>query len=84
MSLSDFGKLDAWKERLPDSMKSEVLVKARVEDPEIQKQRAELTKCKTPNQLSQINSLADFPIPTTIETMLEKRPKSTMPEIDNR
>jgi len=50
-----------------------------VEDPEVQRQRAEITKCKTPNQLSQINSLADFPIPTTIETMLEKRPKSSVP-----
>ena len=86
MSWSDLGKMDAWRERLPESMKSEVLVKARVEDPEVQKQRAEITKCKTPNQLSQINSLADFPIPTTIETLMEKRPKSTVPsaEADNR
>ena len=79
MSFSDLGKLDAWRDKLPESMKSEVLVKARVEDPEVQRQRAEITKCKTPNQLSQINSLADFPIPTTIETMLEKRPKSSVP-----
>lgn len=79
MSWSDLGKMDVWREKMPESMKAEVLVKARVEDPEVQRQRAEITKCKTPNQLSQINSLADFPIPTTIETMLEKRPKSSVP-----
>ena len=79
ISLADLGKMDTWREKMPESMKAEVLVKSRVEDPEVQRQRAEITKCKTPNQLSQINSLADFPIPTTIETMLEKRPKSSVP-----
>ena len=52
--------------------KAEVLVRARVEDPEVQAERAEITKNKTVQELSQINSLADFPIPKTIETLINK------------
>ena len=62
---------------LPRSMKSEVLVKARVEDPEIQKQRQELTRSKSPVELSQISSLAEFPIPKNIETLLNKKADQT-------
>ena len=57
---------------MPDSMKAEVLVRSRVEDPEKQMQRAELTKNKTVQELSQINSLAEFPIPKTIEALINK------------
>ena len=57
---------------MPVSMKAEVLVRSRVEDPEKQMQRAELTKNKTVQELSQINSLAEFPIPKTIEALINK------------
>jgi hypothetical protein len=43
---------------LPRSMKSEVLVRVRDEDPDIQKQRQELTRAKSPIQLSQISSFS--------------------------
>lgn len=58
---------------LPRSMKSEVLVRVRDEDPDIQKQRQELTRAKSPIQLSQISSFSEFPIPKTIEGMISKR-----------
>ena len=72
-SWSELRDVNAWKNALPESMtKAEVLVRARVEDPEVQAERAEITKNKTVQELSQINSLADFPIPKTIETLINK------------
>merc|ERR1719328_32866 len=58
---------------LPKSLtEKQLLVKARDEDPEIQKQRQELTRSKSPVELSQISSLSDFPVPATIEKILQK------------
>ena len=54
-------------------MKSEVLVRAREEEPDVQKMRQELTRAKSPTELSQINSLADFPIPKQIEDLMAKK-----------
>ena len=50
----------------------QLLVRARVEDPEVQKSRKETTEGKSVTELSQIHSRADFPIPKTIETIIEK------------
>ena len=58
---------------LPKSLtEKQLLTKSRFEDPEIQKTRKETTEAKTVAELSQIHSMADFPIPTTIETLIEK------------
>ena len=54
---------------MPDSLKSEVLVRSRVEDPEVQRERAEIAKTRTVSQLSQINSLADIPIPKNVQNI---------------
>ena len=54
-------------------MKSELLVKAEFEEPDVQKMRQELTRAKSPTELSQINSLADFPIPKHIEDLMAKK-----------
>ncbi len=62
---------DKLYDTLPRSMKSEVLVRVRDEDPEIQKQRQELTRAKSPIELSKISSLADFPVPKNIEDLLK-------------
>ena len=58
---------------MPESMKCEVMVRSRVEDPEVQRERAEITKTRTVSQLSQINSLSEFPIPKRIENILTKK-----------
>ena len=58
---------------LPRSMKAEVLVRVRDEDPEVQMQRQELTRSKSPVELSQISSLSEFPIPKNIENMMSKK-----------
>lgn len=58
---------------LPKSLKSEVLVSSRViDDPELIAQRQEIVRSKTPRELSQINTLDDFPIPTRIENLVKK------------
>ena len=64
---------DKMYDTLPKSMtETKLLVKAREEDPETQKQRQELTRSKSPVELSQMASISEFPIPTTIEKMLQK------------
>ena len=72
-SWSELTDINTWKESMPESLKAQVLVKAQFEDPEIQMKNQEITKTKTVQELSQINSLAEFPIPKTIETLLEKK-----------
>ena len=72
-SWSELANIETWKNSLvPETLKSEVLVRARVEDPELQKRRAELTKSCTVQQLSQINSFSEFPIPKTIEKVINQ------------
>ena len=58
---------------LPKSLKSEVLVRSRVEDPEVQRQRRELTQSKSVSELAQVKSLSDFPIPANIEKLIQGR-----------
>lgn len=48
---------------LPRSLKEPVLVGSTVEDPELAKQRAELTRSKSPSELASIRGLGDIPIP---------------------
>ena len=67
-----FRKEDIY-ESLPASLKAEVLVRVRDEDPEVQMQRQELTRSKSPVELSQISSLSEFPIPKNIENMMSKK-----------
>ena len=64
---------------LPASLKAEVLVRVRDEDPEVQMQRQELTRSKSPVELSQISSLSEFPIPKNIENMMSKK----KPDVDD-
>lgn len=43
---------------LPRSMKSEVLVRVRDEDPEVQRVRQELVRSKSPTELSQVGTFS--------------------------
>ena len=58
---------------LPKSLKSELHVRSRVEDPDVQRQRKELTQSKSVSELAQVKSLADFPIPANIEKLIQSR-----------
>jgi len=74
---------------LPKSLKSELLVKSCVEDPEIQQERRALTQSKSVSELSQIKSLSDIPIPENLERLISRTAtnKTESPEeqsIDSR
>merc|ERR1712008_425326 len=68
----DQGTIKRLYERLPDNLKTEVLVRARQEDPEIQSARAEICKSKTVSELSQITSFDEFPLPKTVDQKYER------------
>ncbi len=53
-------------------MKSEVLVKTKMENPDILLQRRHLAQSKSVGELSQIHSLSDFPLPSGIKRVLSR------------
>ena len=55
---------ETFNEKMPQSMKAEVLVKVKEENPEVQKERAELVRTTSPARLAQITSISDFPVPS--------------------
>ena len=70
---SGSGKKDTIYEKLPGSLKSEVLVKVKDSDPEKTKERQELIRSKSPHELSQITSFAEFPVPSPIQNLFGGR-----------
>ena len=52
---------------LSRSMRTELLVRSRQEDPAVQKERAQAVKAKSVSELSQIKSFDDIPVPSTLE-----------------
>ena len=62
---------------LPRSLKSELRVKSCVEDPSVQLQNMELTQSKSVSELSQIKSIAEFPIPDKIERLISRSATNT-------
>merc|ERR1712241_969981 len=67
---------------LPRSLKSEVLVRTRVEDPEVLATRQETVQSKSVYELSQLNSFSDFPLPTPIEKIIQGKKSLKMPSMD--
>ncbi len=51
---------------MPKALTQECLVRARVEDPEKQRARAEAVRSKSVHELSQIGGLEDIPVPAFI------------------
>merc|ERR1719507_1881821 len=66
-------------ETLPRSMReTQLLTNSKFEeDEERLKERQELTRTKSPTELSQISSMSDFPIPTPVENLLKKKSEQT-------
>ena len=56
---------------LPRSLKSELAVGTKVQDPELVQERREMIAKKSVNELSQVTSLSDVPIPSPIQKMIE-------------
>ena len=70
---------------LPRSLKTEVLVTSRVMvDPEQLQARKELIEAKKPSELSRINGLNDFPIPTRIETLMRNKRRPGSEDLNKR
>ena len=65
--------MERLKNSMPASLKSEVLVRAKTEEPEIQRQRQELVRSKSPAELSQISSFSDIPVLSSISNLIPKR-----------
>ena len=65
---------------IPESLKSELLVKSKVEDPETVAKNREIVKTKSVSELSQIKDLSDIPIPDGIENFFKQNPVKTNSE----
>jgi len=65
---------------VPPSFKIELAVSSVVEDEELARQHKELVESKSVAELSKLNSVADFPIPDTIENLLKKKDAPTDPD----
>ena len=63
-SATNFG--DA-KSAIYGTLRRELLVKTKIEDPDVQQERAETVKSKSVHELSQINSLNEIPLPASVE-----------------
>ena len=66
---------------LPRSLKKEVLVRSKIEDPQTQQLRAETVKSKSVHELSEIKSIDEFPLPSTVENFVARArsPTGTRP-----
>ena len=59
--------------QLPSFLVSELLVKRSTKGQEILEQRRNLAQSKSVQELSQMRSISDFPIPGTIERIVSQR-----------
>jgi hypothetical protein len=60
---------------LPKSMTSEVFVKSKIEDPDVLAERRRLAQSKSVQELSQIHSLSEFPLPSPLKRMVSRSNK---------
>ena len=58
---------------MPKSLTQEVMVRTRIEDPEVLRERRNLTQSKSVSELSRIGGLSDFPVPATLERLIGGR-----------
>lgn len=65
---------------LPSSLKTEVMVRSRIESPDVIEHRRQICQSKSVSELAQMQSMADFPIPTTIEKLMQARKKEAAAE----
>lgn len=57
---------------LPRSLKQDLLVKARMEDPDVLAKRRAVVASKSVSELSKITSISDFPVPSTLSRAFHK------------
>merc|ERR1711892_1272331 len=69
---------------LPASLNSQLLVKSKIEDPEVVARNQEIIKTKSVSELSQIRDLSDFPIPAGIENFFKRNPVKNRGETNEK
>ena len=57
---------------LPRSLKQDLLVKSRVEDPETLAERRAIVASKSVSELSQVTSFSDIPVPSSVSRVFHK------------
>ena len=68
-SCSDVEAKEKWS--IKKSLNSQCLVRSKIEDPQVQAERAALLKNKTVAELSKIRSLNEFPLASTLQQMVD-------------
>ena len=61
---------------LPKSLRAEMRVRSRMEDPEVCKERQNLVNSKSVGELAAISGPSDIPIPTGLTNLFTKKPRS--------
>ena len=51
-----------------------------MEDPEVQKQRQEIVNTKSVAELGEIHGLSEFPVPATLERLMDKNKRKSAVE----
>lgn len=69
---SDYGAILQKYSTLPSSMKTNLLVGVKTEDQEMVKQRSETIKSKSVIELSEIHSVSDIPVPSTLSRLAKR------------
>lgn len=69
---------------LPRSLKSELRVRSKIEDPEIQQLRAEAVNSKSVHELSEIKSFEDIPLPSTLQNLVGRATAGTLRPVERR
>ncbi len=67
------GVKESFMSTLPKSLKSEVLVRARVEDEEVLRERRKLVQTVSVGELARVGSPADIPVPKTLGNIVHGR-----------
>ena len=65
---------------LPRSLKTELAVTTKIQDSERVQERREMVANKSVNELSQVTSLSDVPIPTPIQKMIDTAQNLKVPK----
>ena len=66
---------------LPEALTRPVVVRSRVEDPEILKVRQNVQQSKSIHELAKIRNLNEFPLPGRVQTLLPDLPLPKMKDV---
>ena len=62
---------EKWSASIKKSLNAQCIVRSKIENPEVQAERAQLLKNKTVTELSKFRNLNDFPLASTLQQLVE-------------